>query len=131
MISTDSILGSGMVFPIILDDGGKPIIAKADELIKSSIRSILAYTLGERFFLRQFGANTDNLLEELNTELLEDILGYQITEAIAEFEKRVTRLSVRVESNLDTKLDIRLNYTIIQTQYQDSFIFPFYKQINY
>lgn len=125
------LLGNGITFPIELDSTGKPPIETGTELIRSSIRIILAYTWGERFFLRNFGANTDNLLEEPNIDLLEDILEYQIKTSIHKFEKRVKNLTVSIESNHDIKIEVRITYEIIQTQYHDSFIYPFYKDIKY
>lgn len=123
------LIGGGLIFPIQLTDTGKPIVTTGAELIRSSIRCILAFAFGERFFLREFGANTDNLLDEPNVKLLEEILERQIITAINTYEKRVKNLRVIVVGDGDVKLDVRITYEIKQTQKQDSFIFPFYKDI--
>lgn len=128
MTQEERLLGKGLVFPIVLESG-KPVNSAGSDLIQSNIRGIISFELGHRFFFREFGANTDNLLDEPNTEVLADLLQIQITTAISKYEKRIKNLSVLVVSNGDERLDIRITYDVKQTQNHDSFIYPFYKNI--
>ena len=129
MTQDEILLGKGLIFPITLDDNGRATIHSGEELIRSSIKNIIAFIIGDRFFLREFGANTANLLDELNTELLADVLQVQLSKAINTYEKRVEKLAISVAGDGGSKLNIRISYTIRQTQKFDSFIAPFYKDI--
>lgn len=121
-------IGKGITFPIVLENG-KPKVESGFQLIRSSIAMILTWPYGTRFFLGEFGSRLEELLEEPNDEILKNLINVFVVDAINDWEKRVELLSVTI-LDIDYKtIHIGLRYKIINTQLQDNYIFPFYRQI--
>lgn len=123
-------IGSGLTFPIQLENG-KGKLFTGFELVRSSLRMILAWPYGHRFLLGEFGSRIEELLEEPNDEILKNILETFIIDAISDWEKRVEVISVDIQDKTATELTVNLTYRIVNTQSVDNFIFPFYRQIIY
>lgn len=121
-------IGKGLSFPIKLT-GGSSTLTSGTELIKSSIASILSFSLGQRFFLGEYGTRIEELIEEPNEVLLENVLENFITKALREWEKRIEVLSVTTEPIGATGINIDINYLILNTQVEDNFIWPFYNEL--
>lgn len=124
LIERPDYIGKGIVFPITLVNG-KPQIEMGKELIKGSIRNILAFSIGTRFMLGEFGTRVEDLLEEPNTESLGDFINYILTEALDKWEKRIEVQSIEVSSTMTSCL-IQINYYIINAKTEDFLIWPFY-----
>lgn len=127
-------IGQGLTFPIQLENGQGKIFSGFD-LIRSSIRMILAWPMFERFLLGEFGSRVEDVLEESNDDILQNLVFSFITDAISSWEKRVELLGVEVERNendpLNASLQISLTYRIVNSQLIDNFVFPFYRKIIY
>lgn len=123
-------IGKGLTFPINVVNGRAPL-ESGFELIRSSIRVILAWAYGNRYFLGEFGSKLDELLEEPNDQILYNLINTFVIDAIEEWEKRIELRDVVIENSTQTKIEVRLYYKIINTQKEDNFVFPFYRQIIY
>lgn len=125
-------IGSGLTFPIQLQNG-RGVIESGYNLIRSSIRNILAFEIGRKFFLGEFGSRLNELLEEPDDEPLHNMLNIFIVDAITTWEKRITSISTSIEdvSREQGVIQIRLVYKILNAQNADNFIYPFYTQITH
>ena len=126
-------LGAGLVFPIKLTNLGRPNIDTGFELIRSSIQIILAYLIGTRFMLGEFGSKLELLLEQPNDKILEALVRTHVIDAITRWEKRVETLEVRIEKppTREEVMNIFIHYKIKDTKIEDSFIFPYYSELRY
>lgn len=133
MTNTDKFLGSGLAFPLRLDDSGKVVISKNVELIQSSIYNIINWPYKHRYFLEEYGCRIEELLEEPNDSISYNLARRYMVDALNTWEKRIETVpsNITVEKITDEAIYLRLHYTIIATKKEETFIFPFYKQINY
>jgi phage baseplate assembly protein W len=123
-------IGGGLVFPIKLVNG-KPPIDTGTELIESSLRDILSWVFGTRFFLGEYGSKTHHLLQEPDDGVSASLLKLFTTGTIERWEKRVTNTSVVIIKSKPGVMVIRLSYQIVNTQITGSFIYPYYSQLIY
>lgn len=133
MTNQDKFLGKGLTFPLQLDDSGKVVISGGSELIKSSIYNIVNWPYRHRYFLEEYGCRIDELLEEPNDSISFNLARRYIVDALNAWEKRIDIIpsNISVQRSTDIALYLRLDYTIVATKEQETFIFPFYKQIIY
>lgn len=124
--------GKSIIFPLSLTTGGKPLVITGPELIRSDIENLLAWEFSSRYFLREFGWKARKLIDEPNDKITKAIILDYLYFAIATWEKRVAinHDKSKVVQTMDG-ISVELWYTILSTQKEDSFIFPFYKFIKY
>lgn len=123
------ILGSGVDYPFKLNEFGRVIITPGVDLIKTSIRNILVWNYGSRFFIGQYGSKLYVLLDEPNDDILIAIFRQYVVDAISTWEKRIILTRVELTRVDPTTLECTLEYNVISTQQQESYIFPFYTNI--
>lgn len=123
-------VGQGIVFPIILENGKAPIYTGV-ELVRSSIRIILSWEVGNRFFLPEFASRLETLLFEPNDFLLKQLLNIYVVEALKKWEHRIELLEANIEDVDFQAIKLNISYKILTTNTVDTFIFPFYRKINY
>ncbi len=133
MTNTEKFLGSGLAFPLLLDDSGKVVVSTGIDLIKSSIYNIINWPYKHRFFLEEYGCRIEELLEEPNDNISFNLARRYITDALNDWEKRISIIpsDIAVERVDDKAVYLKLKYTIVSTKKEETFIYPFYKQINY
>ncbi len=125
-------IGSGLIFPIQLDNTGKAIIGSGGPLIISSISIILGTAMGTRYMLGEFGANMERLLQEPDDEVLKSLVKHYVKDAVTKWEKRVKVLDVTLNDKPDEGIILlNVTYQIIGTKLIDTFTFPYYSQIIY
>lgn len=121
-------IGSGIVFPIELSNG-RAVIKTGFDLIRASIKNIVHWPEGQRFFLAEYGSRIERLLEEPNDAVLKQIIYSFIVDPINQWEPRIVLVDATIVDVDFSKVNISLRYRIINSQSEDSFIFPFYRQI--
>lgn len=121
-------IGSGIVFPLELQDG-RAVIKTGFDLIRASIKNIVHWPEGQRFFLAEFGSRIERLIEEPNDSVLKQIIYTFIVDPINRWEARIVLVDATIVDVDFSKVNISLRYRIINSQSEDSFIFPFYRQI--
>jgi phage baseplate assembly protein W len=124
----EDFLGRGITLPLRLENGSIPLDS-GPTLIKASIRMILAWAFGTRFFLAEFGSRVENLIEEPNDDVLLNIAHALVAEAIEKWEPRVEFIDVELERPDFNKLSLRIIYRVISSQQTDTFVYPFYPEI--
>lgn len=120
-------LGKGIIYPIQLVNG-KPKIHSGVELIKSSIKIIVSWPQGQRYLLGEFGSRLDEILNEQSTEKVKALLRTFFQDAVTAWEPRVEEIDVVVENDPDNpaKIVAKVNYRILNSPTEQSFIWPFY-----
>lgn len=125
-----TVLGKGIIFPFVLVNGA--IVVDSDiALIRASIKSILFWPYGTRFYNETYGSKIKELLEEPNDTVLIGLVKHFIIEAISKWETRIRLLEDPEILQIDNKINLRLRYVILRTAQEDSFVFPFYTTIKY
>lgn len=124
-------IGNGLTFPIQLTNG-KANTDTGFNLIRASIKTILAYPIGTRYFLGEFGSRLEELLEEPNDEILHNLINTFVIDSVTTWEKRISTISTSIES-IDEKgiVNVKITYQVINSNTTDNFIYPFYTQIIY
>lgn len=130
-LNTIKFIGQGITFPIKLNSQGRPDIETGVELIRSSLKIILKWPYATRFFLGEFGARLEELLEEPNDTIIKSLVRHFVIDSISKFETRIELLEVSIINPTATSLSIKLRYKILSSQSEDTFIFPFYPKIKY
>lgn len=120
-------IGSGIIFPIELNESGRPDWVDDIRLIKASIQNILYWPSNTRFFNEKFGSRINELIEEPNDSIAKSLLNTFVKEAIANYEKRVTISKVDIISADDFTVNIRLRFYLRNTKIEETMIFPYYK----
>lgn len=129
--TADKFIGKGLIFPIQLNSSGRAEVKGGKELLESSLRNILAFVLGTRFFLGEFGTKLEILLQEPNDLITQNLLKDFTVGVIAKWEKRLEVVNIDLESRSDVELHIRITYRIVGTKLEDTFIYPYYSQLIY
>jgi phage baseplate assembly protein W len=124
----DDFLGRGITLPLRLVNGSVPIDT-GPELIKASIRFLLSWTYGTRFFLTEYGSRLEDLIEEPNDDVLNHLVYTMVADAISTWETRVKVLDVNLTRDDLGKTNIVVYYQIITSQKTDTLVFPFYNTI--
>lgn len=128
--TANSFIGKGLTFPIRLENG-KPPIDGGKILIEASLRDIMSWVIGTRFFLGEYGGKIEYLLQEPDSSVSAALLRYYSVALIKLWEKRVENIGVRIIKREPGKMIIRLQYRITNTQITGAFIYPYYSQLIY
>lgn len=125
----NAFLGRGWSFPpaFDLDDGEIDMVNGAQD-IEQSLRILLATSPGERVMDPEFGCGLKALVfHSLDSTLIARIKKV-ITKAVLFYESRIDLQSVEVaeQDELNGKLHIQLNYTIVSTNTRTNLVYPFY-----
>lgn len=133
MSAIGKFIGGGLVFPIKLNNQGRPEVGEGVDIIRSSILNIINWPKHIKFFNQAYGCDIEEALEEPDDAISAALIKHYITEAIELWEKRVeTRPSlIRISNKRDSSVDIQITYIIKNTKTEDTFIYPFYRDIKY
>lgn len=123
-------IGNGLVFPLTLENG-RGVLSSGFDLIRGSIKNILAFKYGTRFFLPEFGSRINELIEEPNDQILHNLITTFIIDAITRWEKRVGTINTEIIDIDDHSIKVSITYQIKNSQTVDNFVYPFYRTIIY
>ncbi|MCR9254043.1 MAG: GPW/gp25 family protein [bacterium] len=129
MAEEKSFLGTGWSFPPTFDRKKKSCVMVSDEEdIKQSLKLILFTSFGERIMQPTFGSNVSDSVFEAMDAVTVNTLTDNITNAIIEFEPRITLEDVNIdlEDIYDGRLNIDLTYTIRKINVRTNIVFPYY-----
>lgn len=124
-------IGQGLIFPIQLSKMGSPNIGGGKDLLESSIKAILSWNIGTRFFLGEFGTRLEELLQEPNDLITQVLVKHFTVEVISKWEKRLEVLDVELTERTDNSINIKIRYKVINTKISETFTFPYYSQLIY
>lgn len=113
----------GLVYPVSKWSGGYFTTRTTKDLIRSSIRMILATRLGERVMLPEFGSRLYELVFEPMDDALRSLARTFVIEAIQRWEPRVTLQAVSLSSDDNTNtFTISMSYIINENAEQDTLV---------
>ncbi len=126
-----SYLGQGIKFPLSVDNYGKISLQSDLQLVRQSIVRILNTPVGSCFMNRDFGSHIYDLQFEPNDDILKSLLDYFITDAVEKWEGRVELLDVSIydDAKKPEQVNCSVTYKLKQSEEIDSFIYPFYKEL--
>lgn len=124
-------IGSGIVFPIEINTLGRPDYHNDIKLIRASILNILNWPQRIRFFNEKFGCRIEEVLEEPDDAVSQSLIRHFVRDSIDLWEKRVELIDIEIDGDTPTVIKLKILYRIRETKHEESFIFPFYKQISY
>lgn len=125
---TDSFIGRGFPFPLVINEKGSFDLVSGTEELERSMTVVLSTAPGERAFRPTFGCRIWELMfEPVNTSTM-GLIEMYVTEALELWEPRVDIDSVVVVPDDDVQGAVRVfvEYTVRQTNDQRNLVFPFY-----
>ncbi|WP_296426453.1 GPW/gp25 family protein [Yoonia sp.] len=122
-------LGRGWAFPPAFDEfTGGAVLVEAEEDINQSLRILFETRPGERVMHPTYGCRIhDYIFEPMNAPTMR-AMEAAIARAILFFEPRITvqQIKVHVADAANGRLQIRIIYTVRQTNSRSNVVFPFY-----
>lgn len=125
----DGFLGKGWAFPPAFDlEEETALMVTAEDDIRESLYILLSTIPGERVMLPDYGCFLHEHVFDLMGETLFTQLQGLIEHAILFFEPRilVENIAIVVADSSEGRLEIRLDYRIIQTNTRNNMVIPFY-----
>ena len=122
-------LGRGWSFPpTFVAAHGSVQMAEGNDDIRQSLWILLSTGLGERIMLAPYGCDLWSDVFRALTPTTANALATMISNAIVEWEPRVTVENVAVTDLRETDgwISIAIDYRIIQTNTRSNLVFPYY-----
>ena len=121
-----SILGTGLAFPLGVDDRGRIALARGEIDVEQAIRIILSTAPGERPMRPEFGcAVHDCVFERIEADTLARI-DKAVRVALDRWEPRIAIEDIVFESRREGELLVHLRYRLRATNDVRNLVFPFY-----
>jgi hypothetical protein len=122
-------LGTGIKWPIEIDQLGSVAVESELALVAQSVMRYLEMPVGTEFFNEDIGSRINLIGYEPNDELLQILLEMLITEAV-DNERRckyvMTEFAAIEEDNQEL-IQCRIYVQVLKSSEVDSFIWPYYK----
>lgn len=125
----DGFLGKGWAFPPAFDREEQTVsMVTAEQDIRESLYILLSTIPGERVMLPEYGCFLHSHVFDLMGETLITHLKGLIEHAVLFFEPRVVleNIVITIADSGIGRLEILLEYRIIQTNTRNNMVFPFY-----
>lgn len=128
MLIDSDFLGRGWSFPIGLSVSGRLQWSAGQDKIRQSILLILRTVPGERVLMPTFGCRIGELAFAPNDGATRALAQTYVKEALLQWEPRinVSALSVDVDSDVPTVLQINIDYIVRETNKAGNLVYPFY-----
>jgi phage baseplate assembly protein W len=121
-----TVLGSGLAFPLGVDDRGRIALAHGEVDVEQAIRLILSTAPGERPMRPEFGcAVHDCVFERIDADTLARI-DQAVRVALDRWEPRIALDDVSFETRREGELTVHLHYHLRATNDVRNLVFPFY-----
>jgi phage baseplate assembly protein W len=121
-----TVLGSGLAFPLGVDDRGRIALAREEIDVEQAIRIILSTAPGERPMRPEFGcAVHDCVFERIDADTLARI-DQAVRVALDRWEPRVAIEDIAFETRREGELLVHLRYRLRATNDVRNLVFPFY-----
>jgi phage baseplate assembly protein W len=122
------ILGSGLAFPLHLDQRGALALAEGEEDIAQAIGVILSTAPGERPTRPEFGCEVHDLVFDMVDAAMVGKIDIAVRDALARWEPRIEVTEIDFDLSLvdEGRLDITIRYRIRATSSERNLVYPFY-----
>lgn len=118
-------LGVGWSWPV-RTEGGEIVLAGYEERIRQSILLVLGTARGERVMHPEFGCGIHDLAFDPNSAATEARVGFEVREALLDFEPRVDVDEVRVVREAPERMVIHVSYRVRRTNNAFNLVYPFH-----
>jgi uncharacterized protein len=120
------VIGSGLAFPLGVDDRGRIALARDEIDVEQAIRIILSTAPGERPMRPEFGcAVHDCVFERIDAGTLARI-DQAVRVALDRWEPRIDVEDIVFETRREGELLVHLRYRLRATNDVRNLVFPFY-----
>ena len=121
-----TVLGSGLAFPLGVDERGRIALAREEIDVEQAIRIILSTAPGERAMRPEFGcAVHDCVFERIEADTLARI-DQAVRVALDRWEPRIAIEDIAFETRGEGELLVHLRYRLRATNDVRNLVFPFY-----
>jgi phage baseplate assembly protein W len=121
-----TVLGTGLAFPLGVDDRGRIALARGEIDVEQAIRIIISTAPGERPMRPEFGcAVHDCVFERIEADTLARI-DQAVRVALDRWEPRIAIEDIAFESRREGELLVHLRYRLRATNDVRNLVFPFY-----
>jgi hypothetical protein len=121
-----TVLGTGLAFPLGVDDRGRIALARGEIDVEQAIRIILSTAPGERPMRPEFGcAVHDCVFERIEADTLARI-DQAVRVALDRWEPRIAIEDIAFELRREGELLVHLRYRLRATNDVRNLVFPFY-----
>jgi phage baseplate assembly protein W len=121
-----SVLGTGLAFPLGVDNRGRIALARGETDVEQAIRIILSTAPGERPMRPEFGcAVHDCVFERIEADTLARI-DQAVRVALDRWEPRIAIEDIAFESRREGELLVHLRYRLRATNDVRNLVYPFY-----
>jgi len=125
----EEILGRGWEFPPSFSkSNNETAMIAGEEDVESSIHIILHTRFGERVMRNEFGSNIYELLFEPLNENMKTYMAASLKESLVDNEPRIQVKNVTLNQNDPAlgRVDITVDFTMIETNVSKNLVVPFY-----
>ncbi len=125
---SDSFLGVGWRFPVVLNERGRVADAEHEESIRQAIWIVLATAPGERAMRPDFGCGIHDLVFAVNSAATASRAASEVRRALIRWEPRIDLLDVRAAEDgaEPNRLAIEIDYRVRSTNNRFNLVYPFY-----
>ena len=121
-----TVLGTGLAFPLGVDDRGRIALAREEIDVEQAIRIVLSTAPGERPMRPEFGcAVHDCVFERIEADTLARI-DQAVRVALDRWEPRIDIEDIVFETRKEGELLVHLRYRLRATNEVRNLVFPFY-----
>ena len=121
-----TVLGTGLAFPLGVDDRGRIALAREEIDVEQAIRIVLSTAPGERAMRPEFGcAVHDCVFERIDADTLARI-DQAVRVALDRWEPRIDLEDIGFETRREGELLVQLRYRLRATNDMRNLVFPFY-----
>ncbi len=119
-------LGTGIAFPIGVNQNGEIKKSSYEESIEESIKIILSTKLGERMMRPEFGCRIHELIFAPNNATTQNLAIYYVAEALKKWENRILLKDVDANEDEENSIIIEVEYQVRDTNSFYNLVYPFY-----
>jgi hypothetical protein len=122
-------LGTGWGFPpTFYKASGSVQLVSAEDDICESLQILLSTSLGERVMQPSYGCNLQNFLFEPLSPTITSSIKEQLRTSILYHEPRIllNGLDLSLDEQLQGRVNLTIDYTIINTNSRFNLVYPFY-----
>ena len=122
------LLGSGLAFPLQVDERGSIALAHSESDIDQAIELILGTAPGERPMRPEFGCDVHDFVFDTIDAAMVGRVDAAIRSALGRWEPRieVTEIDFDLSQMGDGRLLINIGYRIRSTNHKRNLVYPFY-----
>ena len=121
-------LGQSMKFPPQVDPAtGRFVVSSGRDSVRESLYLILMTSVGERLMNPNFGTKMMSYTFMDTSLTMLNIFTSELKNTILEHESRIADLDINVDTqSKDGALIINIDYYLVDSDFMDNFVFPFY-----